>query len=327
MIKLQTVVALPPQPEPKLRHGMKLLSLGSCFSEHIGRRLAEEGFHIEINPFGIQYNPLSMARGLERLLSGKPYAVEELTPYDGLYHSFDHHGSYSASTPEAALGQMNATLERAASLLRQTDYLLLTWGTAYVYELIDEGRVVSNCHKLPEKLFHRRRCTHTELFLLWRGLLSHLFEVCPKLHLVQSVSPVRHLRDGAHANSLSKATLQIFAEELCEAFPDRVWYFPSYELMMDELRDYRFYAEDMLHPTGQAVRYIGDRFVDWAVDTEAKTVLPHINRLRREYQHRPLHTPHPEEELRREQLLVRLRAFVAQHPNVNLSSWLDPNDL
>lgn len=327
MMKLQTPVVLPPAPKPLLGYGMNLISFGSCFSEHIGRRLADEGFHIEVNPFGVQYNPLSIAYALERLLSSSPYAPEELFVHDGLYHSFDHHGSFSAPSQEDALRGINVALERAALALQRADYLLITWGTAYVYELLSTGRVVSNCHKMPERMFRRRRCALPELLELWQGLLERLFDAYPNLRIIQTVSPIRHLRDGAQHNQLSKATLLLLCDALGEHFPGRVSYFPAYELVMDELRDYRFYAEDMLHPTEQTIRYIGDSFVSWLASPESKEVMPHIARLRREYRHRPLRDIDPEGELRREQLLLRIRAFAAQYPDVCLTSWLAPEDL
>lgn len=326
-MKLQTPVALPSQPEPRLGYQMGLMSIGSCFGEHIGRRLESEGFRIDINPFGIQYNPLSMARGLRRLLSVQPYGADELVERDGLYHSFDHHSTFSAPSPEAALERINRRLGHSGACLRSARYLIVTWGTAYVYALSETGRVVSNCHKLPERAFVRRRCHLDELVAEWRALLEEVFDCNPDLRVVQTVSPIRYLRDGAHASQISKATLLLLCEELCSIFPDRVSYFPAYELVLDELRDYRFYAEDMVHPSEQAVRYVGDRFIDWAVTQESKALMPHLGRLRREYLHRPLGDDTPESLMRREQLLVRIRAFAAQYPEVCLSSWLNPADL
>ncbi|MDO4706991.1 MAG: GSCFA domain-containing protein [Porphyromonadaceae bacterium] len=327
MMKLQTEVALPESLERPLSYGMRLVSFGSCFSQHIGLRLALEGYDVEVNPFGIQYNPLSIARGLDQLLSGQAYEADALVQYNGLWHSFDHHGSFSSASAERTLRDINAKLERARDYLLKADYLLLTWGTAFVYELAGVGRVVSNCHKMPERTFVRRRVSLSELLEVWQILLSRLFDICPKLRIIQTVSPIRHLRDGAHGSSVSKATLMLLSEELCGLFPDRVSYFPAYELLMDELRDYRFYAEDMLHPSEQTVRYIGDRFLEWAASAESKALMSHIARLRREYQHRPLAADCSEAQLRREQLLVRIRAFAGQHPDVHLSSWLDPKDL
>ncbi|KGN86114.1 GSCFA domain-containing protein [Porphyromonas sp. COT-290 OH860] len=321
MTQLQTVVKTPRRTFDPLDYGQGVMSLGSCFSEHIGAMLRDAGHSIVINPFGIQYNPLSILRSLMRLMEHRAYTLDELIEHDGLFHSFDHHGAYSSADPDRALSLINADYERAVQALPKTSFLLLTWGTAFVYYLKESSRVVNNCHKLPDYYFQRRLLSVGELVAPWQDVLGTLLAKCPELQIITTISPVRHLRDGAHGNQLSKATLMLMNEELHKLFPDRIHYFPAYEIVQDELRDYRFYAEDMLHPTAQTARIVGDRFVQWACSPECLEAMTHLARLRSEYQHRPLHADHPEADLRREQLLVRLRAFERRFPEADLSSW------
>lgn len=326
MIKLQTPVSLPQRPSSQLRYGQPLLSFGSCFSEHIGRRLAELGYDITVNPFGIQYNPLSIAYGLERLIQGKSYLEDELIHHSGLYHSFDHHGSFSSVDASEALQKINSVYSLASSRLRKASHVLITWGTAFVYKHGTTGAVVNNCHKLPECTFIRSLCSLPECVEHWTGLLGKLFEANPTLQIIQTVSPIRHLRDGAVANQISKSTLILLSSELSERFRGRVHYFPAYEIVQDELRDYRFYAEDMTHPSAQTVGYIAEQFVAWACDSEDRQLMPYIERLRLAYEHRPLNPELPEALLQREQLMQRIRAFIRSYPQIVLSSWLKPED-
>lgn len=321
MTLLQTPVKLPSSPPDKLDYGDRILSLGSCFSQLIGETLERVGHRIEINPFGILYNPLSVLTALERLSLQQPYTEAELIEHDGLYHSLDHHGKYSTVDPERTLSQINTAYFRAAKVLPDMKYLLLTWGTAFVYRLSSDGRVVGNCHKLPERNFERNLLSVDELVVPWQRWLDRFLPHHPNLHIIVSISPIRHLRDGAHGNQLSKATLMLMTQRLQQLYPDRLHYFPAYEIVQDELRDYRFYTEDMLHPSSQTIGIIANRFMSWLCNEATLEAMTHLARLRAEYEHRPLHHDHPEAELRREQLFVRLRAFARQYPRAELSTW------
>lgn len=323
MYSLQTEVGLPPSPERRLKYGDAVLSLGSCFSEHIGRYLTEQGHRVEVNPFGALYNPLSILQALDRLLEGEPFTEAELFEYDGLWHSSMHHGAYSSADPERTLELINADYTRAAQALPRLKYLLLTWGTAYVYEERSTGRVVTNCHKRPEREFVRRRLSADELTTRLLPRLKDLLDRCPELTIISTVSPIRHLRDGAHDNQLSKATLLMMDEALGTALGSRYHYFPAYEIVQDELRDYRFYAEDMTHPAELTIRIIRERLAEWLLSDEAQALGTEVDRLRRQWTHRPLHPDHPEYDLRRSQLETVIRALIVRHPEVDIRSWFD----
>lgn len=323
MIKLQTSVKLP-TPLASLGYGAQVMSLGSCFSEHIGLELRKLGYTIEVNPYGILYNPLSIHNALERMLEERPYTVEELTAFGGLWHSMEHHGRFSTASPVETLKLINQSYERGCKALRACEYLLLTWGTAFVYQQGEERRVVANCHKLPEHHFTRGLMTIETLLAPWQRLVDRLLKLRPDLRIITTISPIRHLRDGAHGNNLSKATLHLFDETLRRRFPEQMNYFPSYEIVLDELRDYRFYADDLTHPSTLTQKIITERLVEWLCSSESRAMHPHLMRLRSQYLHRPLHTDNLEYELQREQLQMIIRSFALQHPEIELGEWFDP---
>ena len=232
-----------------------VVMMGSCFAENIGRKLEENKFSVDINPFGTLYNPASVAEGLRMLLRPEYFTPGDLFQHEGIYHSFTHHSRFSAPSEEECLGHINSRLSESSDFLRKATRLVITLGTAFVYRLKSDGRIVSNCHKLPEKMFDRQRLSTQEIVEDWKPLLLALWEQNPALKILFTVSPIRHWKDGAHENQLSKATLLLATDALQKDYPGRIAYFPAYEILMDELRDYRFYADDMLHPSPLAISY------------------------------------------------------------------------
>ena len=202
-----------------ISHSTQMMLLGSCFSEEIGRKLVEHKFRVEINPFGILYNPLSVSHAIERIITGEPFTSEELFFHNGMYHSPMHHGAFSSSCREQTLQMINQRYERAVALLPQTDLLLITFGTAWVYRRKEDQQIVANCHKLPADHFNRSRMTVAEIAQVWEDLINRLLQLNPGMKLIFTVSPVRHLKDGAHENQLSKAVLLLAIEQLQSLFP------------------------------------------------------------------------------------------------------------
>ena len=321
-IKLQTPVERPVRC-PCMNHSHRLMLLGSCFATHIGARLAEAGFRCDVNPYGVLYNPLSIDAALREMIAGKVYTLADLHLHQGLWHSPMHHGDFSSPSPEEALQRINARLRRAADELDGLDYLLLTWGTAWVYEDRRTGRVVGNCHKQPEKDFLRRRLSVDEIVLDVVSLLSGFLARNGRLKVVLTVSPIRHVRDGLHANQLSKATLLLAAEQVEAAFPDRVFYFPAYELVLDELRDYRFYADDLVHPSELAVRYVWERFTQWCLAPEAVRLMADYEDIRKALAHRPLHPESGEYKRFLEQTLLKMERLDEKYPYFDLQNERD----
>lgn len=313
----------------------KILMLGSCFADEVGRYLCEYRFDARVNPFGTLYNPCSLANSIERLATGAAFTPQEVILSGGIYTSFSHHSSVSGPTAEAFLSEANARLEAGAAFFRQADTFVITLGTAYAYRHLASGKVVSNCHKIKAAEFERRLLSVEECVVELQRMIGRITGIDrngesgkgiaperPK-QIIFTVSPIRHLKDGAHGNQISKATLLLAVEEVlrrdvARAEEKRKWdvsngspsteqnaagwlappvhlhYFPAYELMMDELRDYRFYAADMVHPSALAVEYIFERFKECFISKECYPLMREAMRLTKAENHRPLFPDTPE---------------------------------
>ena len=279
-MKLQTIVDIVPSAW-QIGYEDKILMLGSCFSDEIGEQMQQRYLHVTCNPFGTLYNPLSIAQALQ--MKDAP----ELIEHDGLWHSMAHHGSFSRSSKEDAEKAVRESIETMQKALAEATVVIITFGTAWIYEwnkdrfaegIKNKDHVVANCHKLPENVFMRRRLTVEEIVAAWKPILEQYKDK----HWLFTVSPIRHIKDGLHENQLSKATLLQAVEQLGD-------YFPSYEIMLDELRDYRFYADDLVHPSSMAVNYIWERFVDTFCTPQTKNELVLQHKRWKHEHHIPLH--------------------------------------
>ncbi len=287
MMKWQTPVAEGKCSVP-LHEGDDIMVLGSCFADETGRRLAECGLDVCVNPFGTLYNPVSVCNSISRLQCGVPFTREDCVGMGagaGLVCSFSHHTSFARPTPEAFLEHANAALETASARWKSASKVLITLGTAWCWRHLPEGEIVSNCLKRPAGEFSRERLTVPQT----AALLKSLVQRYPDKFFVFTVSPIRHLSDGAHGNQVSKSILLLALEEVCAAFPDRTVYFPAYEILLDELRDYRFYAEDMVHPSLQAAEYVFGKFLSFAFPDEERSRLEERRKAFKASQHRPMH--------------------------------------
>ncbi|MFO7939125.1 MAG: GSCFA domain-containing protein [Bacteroidales bacterium] len=268
-------------------HNSHGLFLGSCFTEHIGGAMQAHKFPVVVNPFGVLYNPASIAGVVKRLLQNRPFELSDLYNYQERYLSFLHDTSFSSTNPAVTLERMNTSYSQARKQLERADYLFFTFGTARVFEHRSSGQIVSNCHKIPAREFYRRLLSVDDIVNQWQELLDTLWEQHPARHIIFTVSPVRHWKDGAVGNQYSKAILHCAIHQLVEQ-DDRLHYFPSYEIMMDDLRDYRFYADDMIHPSEMAVNYIWEFFQDTYFKASIKQLVQRIQKVRKAYQHRIL---------------------------------------
>lgn len=288
MPRLTTPVQVPGF-EQRLEHEHQIVSVGSCFSEHMAERLAARKFTICTNPNGVLYNPASICVLLRRLHERREYTREELFEHDGLWHSFEHHGSFSAVGRDDALARMNAHLHAAAQALARCDWLLVTLGTAFAwYHERAPGKAVANCHRLPVEQFERRCLCAEEIVSEAVSAFGDLLGLRPSLRVILTVSPVRHLRHEATENSVSKAHLVIAVDELARKF-EAVHRFPSYEIMMDELRDYRFCAPDLVHPSEVAQDIIWARFREACMSARADAFVGRYEPVLQALGHRPLH--------------------------------------
>ena len=290
-----------------------ILLLGSCFADNIGAKFSQYYFPTTINPFGTLYNPASILEAIQ--LSMTTDAQHYLIQHNGLWHSMMHHGSFSHPNKDEVIHCCQTSLSTLRQALHDASTIIITFGTAWVYEY--QGMIVANCHKLPANQFVRRRLTVEQIVSAWQPILASM----PDKHWIFTVSPIRHIKDGLHENQISKAILLQAVEQLttpnfvCSdtSFP-RGDYFPSYEIMMDELRDYRFYAEDMVHPSSLAVDYIWQRFVDTYITSATQTEMRELHQLWRDRHHQFLHPESAEAQLFAQRTKTRLQQLQSRYP-------------
>ena len=263
----------------------RFFAIGSCFASEIGERLCQSGIEVTLNPFGTLYNPASISAAVKRLAEAVPFTEDEVIYSEplGRYNSFWHHTKFSGTSPEEFLTGANAALKVSSEAFAKAEVCLVTLGTAWVFRHIESGKIVANCNKVPAKEFRRERLSVEET----ARLLSDMISANPGKEWIFTVSPIRHLADGAYGNSLSKATLLLATEKMQQDFP-YVHYFPAFEIMMDELRDYRFYADNMTHPSSQAAEIIFAKFMEYAFTPAAVEAAALARKEWRRKQHRPL---------------------------------------
>lgn len=291
-MKFRTEIDIP-KAEFTISHKDKLVMMGSCFAENISSKMSEAGFNVDVNPFGILYNPISITNGLSDLLNRREYVEDDLFVSRDVYHSFSHHGRFSGTDKATVLSVMNKQLKASKAFLQRADYLIITFGTAKVYRLYSNGRVVSNCHKLPANFFTYSMLSVGEIVQAWLDIIQKLRDGNPQLKIIFTVSPIRHWKDGAHENQISKSTLLLAINELIR-WNDGLYYFPSYEIVLDDLRDYRFYKEDMVHPNSQAIEYIWQKFSDTYFNEKTKSVIKEWMSIQQALNHKPFN-PESEE--------------------------------
>ena len=309
-MKLYTSVDIAPS-EKKIGYDDKILLLGSCFADNIGAKFGEHYFQATVNPFGTLYNPASIRRSIDLSLSrnNKRYMLQ----HNGLWHSMMHHGTFSHPDKDVLLARCEESQTLLRTALRDATTIIVTFGTSWVYKMA--GMVVANCHKMPAERFNRYCMSASEIIDSWLPLLDQI----PNKHWIFTVSPIRHIKDGLHANHLSKANLlhaiDVLIARAKDLNPTSTYsYFPAYEIMLDELRDYRFYAEDMVHPSQVAVDYIWQRFVDTYMTADTQGEMRTLHQLWLDRQHRFLH-PESEEAMKFEQRIAqKMQDLQQQYP-------------
>ena len=311
-MKLYTSVDIAPSPK-KIAYNDKILLLGSCFADNIGTKFGEYYFQTTVNPYGTLYNPASIAKAISGI--GNGVSNIGFVEHNGLWHSLSHHGSFSRADKEDLVRACEQSRVQLREALQQASIMIITFGTAWVYEY--EDKVVANCHKLPANRFVRRRMTVDEIVEIWQPILAAM----PDKHWIFTVSPIRHVKDGLHENQISKAILLQAVDRLTAKQLDSpiggLSYFPSYEIMLDELRDYRFYAEDMVHPSDVAVDYIWQRFVDTYMTADTQNEMRTLHQLWRDRHHRFLHPDSPDAQQFAAHIKTRLQQLQPRYP------WLE----
>jgi len=302
----------------KINHKTPVMFLGSCFADNIGAMLVEKKFPVCINPFGVIYNPMSVKQSLDILKNKNKFQKQDLYKFNNQWISFYHHSRFSSLDLKNTLEKINSGIDEGTNFLESTKFLFITFGTAWVYEWKETGRVVSNCHKIPAREFNRRMLSPEEILEAWGEIIEKLKIQLPGLKIIFTVSPVRHWKDSAEGNMVSKSVLLYAIHLLREKFPDTD-YFPSYEIMMDDLRDYRFYGEDKLHLNTTAVNYIWQKFDQRFINDETRKVLKKVDEINRAAAHKPFRPGSEDHLIFVENTLQKIRQVESVFPEMDFS--------
>lgn len=314
---LFTYVPVPEYPF-RISYEDKIMSMGSCFSENMASYLAENKFLIFSNPFGILYNPQSIFQGLNRVLEQRAYEKSDLFFQNDIWHSFDHHSHFSSVDPDESLEKINTALKDAYLQLKSAKLFIMTWGTSKVFQEKESQRIVANCHKVPQQNFDTFSMSTKEIIRQFEEIYSKIKALNPDVQLLLSVSPIRHIRDGLHRSHLHKAPLLLAIDALEKKYPN-IHYFPAYEIVFDELRDYRFYKRDMIHPSNQAVEIIWKRFSNAFFTENTIQTMAQVQKVVNAAAHKPFF---PDSELHHafiEKQLLAIEKLALQYPEMDFS--------
>lgn len=273
---------------PPVTYHDRLLLIGSCFTGNIGHILEDLKFHVLYNPSGILFDPAAVARHLSDFRVCRPYSENDLFAADDIYHSWQHHSDFSSIHSAETLERINTAVSLAHEHLHQCRFLVITLGSAYSYRLVENDLPVANCHKAPAEIFYKHLMEIDEITALLGEELEQYHTLFPSLQVIFTVSPVRHIRDGVVANNRSKARLLESVHRLCEQY-NFVHYFPAYEIVMDVLRDYRFFDIDQVHPNYAATEFVSEKFIETWMDMETRQQMEEVKKIITAYRHKPLH--------------------------------------
>jgi hypothetical protein len=302
----------------KISYSTHVMFIGSCFAAEIGSRMTEGKMKVMINPTGIVYNPHSVGNAIDIILENRIFTEHDMYNYEGKHISFSHSTDFSSESISKALDRINSSTSDAHHFLKKARFLFISFGTARIYRFKENNIIVSNCHKLPQSFFSREMLTVEEIISDWSAILMRLQSFNNDLHVIFTISPVRHWKDGAHGNQVSKSILFLAVEKLLE-HQNVEGYFPAYELVMDDLRDYRFYAEDMLHPSQTAVEYIWKTFSDCYFDTGTMELWKEVQGIAKARNHRLLsNSPIGKREFANH-ILEKIAAIEKVNPDINLT--------
>ena len=276
----------PPAFQNKIDVHDRILMTGSCFTEHIYGYFSSYKFRCLQNPNGTLFNPISIFKAIASYAKNEKVEASSLFQQNGLWNHWDFHSSYSDTNANDTVSKMNASIDQAHHFLKQSNWLIITLGTSFVYENT-QGAIVANCHKVPTAAFKKRLLTSNEIKEAFYQMYQEVKSIHPEMKIIFTISPVRHLRDGFVENNRSKAILLQVVGELVNE--EDILYFPSYELIIDDLRDYRFYAEDMVHPNYQATKYVWEKFCASCIEGKTRELMKEIDQLNNAMKHKPMH--------------------------------------
>ncbi|MEO1436978.1 MAG: GSCFA domain-containing protein [Bacteroidota bacterium] len=316
-MQFRTELSLSPAGS-QIQYDHCLLAIGSCFVEHIGQRLIDGKFNLRLNPFGISYNPIVLARQLDYFSGRREFPADDFFFHEAQYHHFDLHGKWNDPDLAEIGKRLSVSIDEAVERVHQADWLILTLGTAHVFHHLETNQVVNNCHRLPSQQFERRLLSVAEVVNALANTLKALLTTNSKLRVILTVSPVRYLRDGLVNSQRSKAHLITAVHQLCEEL-DRVVYFPAYELLIDDLRDYRFFDRDLAHPSAEAIDYVWEKFAEVYFSPETEKAYLEITKFRKLLQHRVRGSAEAQAQFNA-QALEKLGRLKAKFPALNWSA-------
>jgi len=311
-------------PKPfqlKIKYDQQLFLIGSCFTEQIGVKLQWHKFHVLENPTGILFNPVSILKSLQSCFLNRQYKKEDLFNYNGVWSSWDHHTRFSSVDQQEAIHKINASIADAAQFLKSTEWIFITLGSAFVYERKEVEpddsyhQVVANCHKVPADSFNRRLMKSDEVELVLSRMISLIRQFQPDAKIVFTISPVRHLREGFIENNRSKSSLIQAVHAVTDE--KHVFYFPAYELVIDDLRDYRFYAEDLVHPNYAATNYVWEKFTDACIDKMTLQTMKEVSSVMHAYNHKPFNPTSIQHKQFIKNNLTQIETLRKKHPYLN----------
>lgn len=300
-----------------LDYTSKIVSLGSCFAVNIGQKLDYFKFSNTTNPFGILFHPLALEKFIGFAVNNKQFTDADIFEHNGLWHCFDAHSDLSHTDKNILLSNLNEACALVSAKLKQATHIIITLGTAWVYRYTQTGNLVANCHKVPQKEFTKELLSVDMIRQSLKNIIASITKANPDAHIIFTVSPVRHLKDGFTENLWSKSNLVSALFEIIKNKPQSTNYFPSYEIMMDELRDYRFYAEDMIHPSTTAINYIWERFTETYIIPEAQETMKLVDTIQKGLQHRPFSPDTPQHKSFVEKLNGKIEALQKDFPQIS----------
>lgn len=293
-----------------------IILLGSCFSENIGDKLSYQKFNSLVNPYGILFHPVAIEKAITQGINQIQYTKEDLYFYNELWLSFNHHSKFSSINPDKILSDINHGITDFNLRLRSATHLIVTLGTAWVYRFIESDQIVANCHKIPQKKFSKELLSIEDISESLDAMITLIKSINKNISVILTLSPVRHLKDGFIENSLSKAHLLSAIHEVIN-IKKNIHYFPSYEIMLDDLRDYRFYDEDMLHPNAMAISYIWDKFRNSWMSEKTIELSNKVESLQKSLAHRPFNPDSEQYQVFLKNIEDQINSLNRQYPNIN----------
>jgi hypothetical protein len=314
---LTNILIKPLQPSITYQHHIMLT--GSCFTEHISNHLNDVKFNLLQNPNGILFDPISVCSSLVSYIYNKQYSADDLFYLNECWHSWQHHSNFSNIDKEEGLRIINKSQNTAHSFLKKTDWLIITLGSAFHYKLASGLAPVANCHKAPAQQFIKHLCTIEETVTALDGTIHQLFQFNPKLRIIFTISPVRHLRDGVIENNRSKARLIEAVHHLVNKF-DKLYYFPAYELVVDVLRDYRFYDIDLAHPNYAATQFVLEKFAENCFDADTRQLMEEIKKISIATKHKPFNAQSQQHKQFRQSYFEKVKLLQQRYPYLDFSN-------